>query len=295
MKPIAFGGFSDFSGFMPRYRAVMASIVSPEQIVRICQELIEDEAAQGVAYTQVMVSPHRYDGRFGPVDELFDLMCSGFDKGVAAVGGGIEWSTHINADRTMGSAWAEDVATWAASKAGTGKVRAWGIASDEQQGPPEVFTRAAAIAREAGLLVVPHAGEIMGPDSVRGALDHLGAVGIAHGVRAVEDPELVLRLAGEGIPLHVCPTSNHCLSVVPSFAAHPLPSLMEAGVRVTLNADDQLFFASPVAEEYDKVRTTFGASDAELAAIARTSAQVSGAPRATVAAILAGIDEWLAT
>lgn len=289
--------FTNLTEFVPCYRAVMGTITELDDVVRISRELIEDEAAQGVTYSQIMVAPQLYGGRLGSTDEVFAAMVKGFGEGVAnaaAQGRDIEWQVNVNADRTRGAEWAEDVATWAAANADSGHVRAWGIASDELHGPPLTFVRAASIAKEAGLLVVPHAGETVGPESVRGALDHMLADRISHGVRSVEDPDLVARLVAEGIPLDVCPTSNHRLAVVAAFEDHQLPELLDAGVRVTLNADDQLFFESLIAEEYEKARMVFGLSDSELADIARTSAEVSGAPPATVARMLTGIDAWLA-
>ena len=110
---------------------------------------------------------------------------------------------------------------------------AFGLANDEAPWPPEPFADAFAIAREAGLLATPHAGELAGPESVRGALDALGAQRIQHGVRAAEDPALVERLApARSSACDVCPTSNVLLSVVADLASHPLPALLDAGVRV---------------------------------------------------------------
>jgi adenosine deaminase len=116
---------------------------------------------------------------------------------------------------------------------------------------------------------------------------------IMHGVRAASDAALLRRLADEAITLDVCPTSNVVLQVVPTLADHPLPALLAAGVPVTLNADDPLFFNSGVLAEYQLARTSFGIDDAALANIARTSISSSGAPADLKSAALAGIDRWL--
>ncbi|MFC8431895.1 hypothetical protein [Streptomyces sp. NPDC057253] len=144
---------------------------------------------------------------------------------------------------------------------------------------PEPFAEAFTIARDAGLISAPHAGELAGPASVRSALDALGAQRIAHGIRAVDDPSLLARLAAQGVVLDVCPTSNVALGVVESLSAHPLPKLLHAGVRCTLNADDPLLFGPGLLEEYATARTTLALTDHQLAAIARTSIESSGAPR----------------
>ena len=108
--------------------------------------------------------------------------------------------------------------------------------------PPEPYAEAFAIAKEAGLLSTPHAGELAGPESVWGALETLQPDRLQHGVRSIEDPELVKRLADSDIVLDVCPTSNLLLSVYPSLAEHPLPQLLEAGIQCSLNGDDPLLF-----------------------------------------------------
>jgi len=124
-------------------------------------------------------------------------------------------------------------------------------------------------------------------------LDALGANRICHGVRAVEDPALVERLASDGVVLDVCPTSNLLLQVVPSLDEHPLAQLLDAGVRCTLNGDDPLLFGPGVLGEYELARDKLGLSDEQLAGLARTSIEASGAPPALAATALADIDAWL--
>ncbi|WP_268828202.1 hypothetical protein [Streptomyces sp. GQFP] len=121
----------------------------------------------------------------------------------------------------------------------------------------------------------------------------LGARRIAHGVRAVEDPALVARLTAEGVVLDVCPTSNVALGVVASLSGHPLPRLLPAGVRCTLNADDPLLFGPGLLEEYETACAVFALTDSQLAAIARTSVVSSGAPRAIVDDAVTLIGDWL--
>jgi adenosine deaminase len=168
-----------------------------------------------------------------------------------------------------------------------------GLADDETRGNAELFAEAFAVARDAGLIRAPHAGEHGGPDSVRNALDVLGAQRIEHGVRAAEDPALLRRLADAGVTLDVCPTSNVVLRVVPSLAEHPLPRLLEAGIPLSLNADDPLFFGSGILAEYELGRQSFGLDDPTLAHIARCSISASGAPETLKSEALARIDRWL--
>ncbi len=97
---------------------------------------------------------------------------------------------------------------------------------------------------------VPHAGEVAGPASIRGALDALGADRIRHGIRAVEDPDLLDELAERRIVLDVCPVSNVRTGAVPSLADHPLPQLLEAGVLCSINTDDPAMFDTDLTREY---------------------------------------------
>ncbi|MBB1024423.1 adenosine deaminase family protein, partial [Dietzia sp. DQ12-76] len=148
-----------------------------------------------------------------------------------------------------------------------------------------------AIAREAGLGVVPHAGELAGPEEVRSALG-LGVDRIQHGVRAVEDPRVVEELAASGVCLDVCPSSNVILGVYPTLAEHPLPTLLDAGVRCSIGADDPLLFGVDVVDEYVLAHEQMGIPEAGLAGCARASIDSSFAPADLKLDALARVDSW---
>jgi adenosine deaminase len=148
---------------------------------------------------------------------------------------------------------------------------ALGLTGLEAGNPPERFADVFRRTKDAGLRAVPHAGEAAGPESIRGALESLGAERIGHGIRVLEDPSLVAELRARAIPLEVCVTSNVHTGVVPSIGMHPLPKLLEAGLTVTLNSDDPSMFSSPLAGEYELAREVFHLSDDELADIAATA------------------------
>jgi adenosine deaminase len=164
----------------------------------------------------------------------------------------------------------------------------------EETHPPEPYASIFDEARDAGLRSVPHAGETGGPASIRGALDALGAERIGHGIRVLEDPDLVAELRDRQIPLEVCPTSNVMTKVVPSMDLHPLPRLLEAGLLVTLNSDDPSMFSSPLAGEYEACRTTFGMDDTALAALAHAGVAASFADGDTKRGLADAIAAWLA-
>ena len=176
---------------------------------------------------------------------------------------------------------------------------AFGLHGNEGGYPPDPFAEAFRLALDdTDLISAPHAGEIApipggGAASVEGALDHLSADRIAHGVLAIEDDALIERLAREKTCLDVCPTSNLLLRVFPSAEQHPLPKLMEAGIPCTLGSDDPLLFGPNLIDEFVLCREAMGMDDEQLADLARTSFSHSGAPELVKQAGLAAVDAWL--
>src|SRR5690349_164444 len=132
------------------------------------------------------------------------------------------------------------------------------MAGEERFGDIEDYERAFEIAREAGLGITVHAGELAGWESVRDALDHIRPARIGHGVRAIENPELVKRIADEGVVLEICPGSNVALKVFCGLAGHPFAKLREAGCKVTLNSDDPPYFRTSLTHEYETAAKAFG-------------------------------------
>lgn len=286
----AVSGFGSFTAFVGMYRAACEVLRTPADLARLVTEVVEDAAAAGAVWVEPAVWPVHHNGIIGPDEAVVEAVLDAAEAAARRTGVGV--GLIIAADRTVDPAEAVRLARVAANFAGRGVV-GFGLANDEVGYPPEPFAEAFAIARDGGLLAVPHAGELVGPGSVRGALDALRADRVQHGVRVVEDPELLARVIGEGVCLDVCPTSNMLLSVVGSLAEHPLPALLRAGARCSLNADDPLLFGSGLLEEYQVSRDILGLSDAELADVARASVSSSGAPSALKTAAQRGIDAWL--
>jgi adenosine deaminase len=285
-------GFGSFGVFASMYVAACEVLTSPEDVSRLVDETVDDAAAAGAVHVEPgMFLPH-HRARLGPDEQVLEIVLDALASASARTG--VSTGLMVSADRTRSPEDAVEQARLAARYAGRGVV-AFGLANDETGHPPEPFAEAFAIARAAGLLSTPHAGELDGPASVRGALDVLGADRILHGVRAVEDPALVQQLAQSQVCLDVCPTSNLMLSVVDDLAAHPLPALLDAGVRCSLGADDPLLFGPGLLEEYELCRDGLALSDAQLAAVARNSLEASGASPVVIADGIAGIDAWLAT
>jgi adenosine deaminase len=170
----------------------------------------------------------------------------------------------------------------------------FGLSNDERRGRTAEFAPAFAIAERAGLLLTPHGGELLGPQSVRTCLDELHADRLGHGIRSVEDPDLLKRVVDQGVALEVCPVSNVALGVYTDLTSVPLRALLEAGATVALGADDPLLFGSRLASQYATMRAAHSLSDRDLAELARMSVEASRAPDALRRSVLADIDAWLA-
>jgi len=170
-----------------------------------------------------------------------------------------------------------------------------GLDSSELDHPPEKFARVFARCRELGLHVVAHAGEEGPPAYIWSALDLLKAERVDHGVRCLEDPALVQRLAAERVPLTVCPLSNVKLRVFDTMAEHNLPALLDAGLCVTVNSDDPAYFGGYINDNFVAVFEALPQLTAAHAyALTRNSFEASFAPAAAKAGWTAALDEVFA-
>ena len=285
-------GYGSFTAFSETYVAACQVLLTPEDFARLVYEVVEDSVFDGAVWVEPSFYAPHHRNRFGADEDIIDMVLDAAADAAARLGIGV--GLMVAADRTVDPAIAVEQARIAARRADRGAV-SFGLANDEAIGPPEPYAEAFAIAKEAGLLSTPHAGELAGPESVWGALDALAPDRLQHGVRSIEDPELIARLADSAITLDVCPTSNLLLSVYPSIEEHPLPQLLAAGIRCSLNGDDPLLFGPVLLEEYELARTGMGLDDAALGTVARASIEGSGAPVALKASASKAIDDWLAT
>ncbi|MEL6486943.1 MAG: adenosine deaminase family protein, partial [Pseudomonadota bacterium] len=166
-----------------------------------------------------------------------------------------------------------------------------GLDSSEVGHPPEKFARVFAKCREMGLKLVAHAGEEGPPDYVWQALDVLGIDRIDHGNRALEDAKLVERIAQEGLTLTVCPLSNLKLCVIDDIADSPVKTMLEAGIKATVNSDDPSYFGGYVNDNYHAVAAALDLSIDDIAALAINSFEGSFLPEEQIAKWTAAIAE----
>ena len=283
-------GLRGWHKFQRLYDAARAVVAGAPEVRRVVGEIVEDERAAGSGWLELQVDPSSYAARLGGLPATVELLLDALAQASAATGVGT--ALVLAANRTRHPAEAETLARLARRSAGAGVV-GFGLSNDETRGDSREFAKAFRLARDVGLLAVPHAGELRGPRSVRAAVELLGATRLGHGVRAVEDPATVELLAERGVALEVNPTSNVALGVHASVADSPIRALRAAGVAVALGADDPLLFRSGLVEQYAALRSV-GLSDVELADLARCSVTASTAPYAVQRGLLTGIDRWLA-
>jgi adenosine deaminase len=228
-------------------------------------------AAEGAIYIELIVSPD-HAAQVGLSDaEHLDGVGRGIDD--ARAEHGIEARMLVTAIRNYGVERAIRVARYAAARPHP-YVVGFQLAGDEAGFPAGDFAEPYRIAAEAGLGCSVHAGEWGGPESVRAALT-LPVTRIGHGVRSVEDPELVAELAERGTVLEVCPTSNVVLGIYPNYEEHPLRTLRAAGVRVTLGSDDPPWFGASIGGEYAICAERLGFGYEVLREVTRTALEAA--------------------
>jgi len=272
---------------------IARSVVRTEADVRrLIREVAQDERAEGSRWLEIQVDPSGYAARFGGLTPTVELVLDAAAEATAATAVGI--GVIIAANRTRHPLDARTLARLAAAHAGRG-VTGFGLSNDERRGAAADFSPAFRIAARAGLMAVPHGGELAGAASVRACLDELHADRIGHGVAAAKDKQLTQRIAAAGITLEVCPSSNVALGVAATAADVPLRALLDAGVQVALGADDPLLFGRRLTAQYQIARQAHGLSDTELAELARMSVRACAAPGDIRSQELARIDAWLSS
>ena len=275
--------------FQRLYDVARSVLRTEDDVRRLVREAAEDDVADGGRWLEIQVDPSGYATRFGGITAFTDLVLDAVRESSRDTGLGI--AVVVAANRTRHPMDARTLARLAAQYADRGVV-GFGLSNDERRGTTADFAPAFRIAERAGLLLAPHGGELLGPQSVRACLDDLRAGRLGHGVRVAEDPALLDRVVAQGVPLEVCPVSNVALGVYSDLTSVPLPVLLEAGATVALGADDPLLFGSRLASQYATMRAAHDLSDATLAELARMSVRASRAPNDVRKTALADIDAW---
>jgi len=238
--------FRDFAHFLEAFVLTTGALQHYEDFRDLVVAYAGEAKDHGAVYIEAIFAPRILHGL--DTDEVFSGYCDGAQEAHELHGVEVRLTPDIPRVYTL-----EDAMTTAryAVKYGDRGVVGIGLGGPEEGHPPEPYAEAFALAREGGLASVPHAGESAGAESVRGALETLGADRIRHGVRAIEDSGLVAELAGRGTVLDVCPISNLRLGIVRSLEEHPLPQLVAAGIRCSISTDDPAIFDTDLTRDYE--------------------------------------------
>jgi adenosine deaminase len=280
--------FEDLQSFLDLYYAGCSVLVTERDFTDLTAAYLDRAAAQGVRHVELFFDPQTHTDRGIP----FATVLAGIRRGLAhgATEHGITsriilcFLRHLSPEAAM--------ATLEEALPHRDAIVAVGLDSGERGNPPERFTEVFDRARSAGLLTVAHAGEEGPPDYIRQALDLLHVRRVDHGVRCLEDDDLVDRLVAEQVPLTVCPLSNVKLRVVDTIADHPFRRMLERGLMVTINSDDPAYFGGYVADNYVACAGALGLDRDALRRVARNSFTASFLDGAERDAHLAAVDAW---
>lgn len=255
--------FVDFDHFVQVYMTIQGCLQTAEDFSLIAYELGADMARQNIRYREATVTPysHLWQDKGLVAEDIIEGLEDGRRRARRDFGVEIRWvlDIHRNLPEPAGQVTTDLAIAWMDRG-----VVALGLGGNEATAPAVGFKRFFERARATGLHSVPHAGELAGPASVWSALRDLGAERIGHGVRAIEDPELLAHLKARRIPLEISPTSNLCLKLYRNLDQHPLIHLLRMGLEVTINSDDPPLFNTTLTKEYEKLAATFGLDGEEI-------------------------------
>jgi aminodeoxyfutalosine deaminase len=277
--------FRDFDHFVATFLATSRQVRSPADLATVAAAFARGQAAQGVRYTEATFTALTLVQQGMEPAAMWQALRDGFaeapDTEVALIVDSVR-NLGVDASRRTVELVAEADAP----------IVGLGLTGVENSYPEADFAHLRAAADELGLRVAVHAGETGTPDNVRAALDDLGADRIGHGIAAATDPDLLRRLADDRVPLEVCPSSNVTLSLVPDLDHHPIRTLWDAGVEVTVNSDDPPFFATTFTDELRHAVRLLALDRSGLATLQRRAITASFASDEHKARLHAELDRW---
>ena len=278
--------FTDLQSFLDIYYQGAAVLQTEDDFDDLMSAYLRRAAADGVRHAEIFFDPQTHTERGIP----FAVFMDGFRAAIARTGHqyGVTAELILCFLRHLGPDAAAETLTEAEPH--LEGVVAVGVDSTEIGHPPEPYADVYGRAGALGLRTVAHAGEEGPAAYIRGALDALRAERIDHGIRCVEDPDLVKRLRDERIPLTLCPISNVKIRQFERIEDHVLPQLMDAGVLITVNSDDPAYFGGYVADNYRAVANAFELGVADVVMLARNSIEASFLSNARKAVLLDEVD-----
>jgi aminodeoxyfutalosine deaminase len=246
--------FTDFRHFIDVWILTTNALQKEADFRQIVVDYAAEAASHGAVYLEAIFSPAERVRRGCSWEDVFDGVCDGAQEAKELHGVEIRLTPDIPRGFTQEEA--RETVDWCARYMDRGVVGV-GLGGLEAEFPPEPYEAVFKHAKSLGLGSVPHAGEVAGAASVRGALEQLQADRLRHGIRAEEDPGLVRELADRGTVLDVCPLSNLRTGAVNDLGDHPLPRLVAAGVLCSISTDDPAMFDTDLSRDYEAA-TSFG-------------------------------------
>ncbi len=281
--------FTDFGHFIEVYLAVVDLLRTPEDLWTLTYDVARDLTAQNVRYVELTCTPYTSIAVGISAEDYCEALEDARHRAEKDFGITMRWIFDIPGESGVPAA---DVTLDTALRLRPDGLVGFGLGGPEVGVPRPQFAPHFEQAIAAGLHSVPHAGESTGPETIWDSLNHLGAERIGHGIAAAQDPELMAHLAEHDITLEVSPTSNVRTRSVPSMEEHPLPTLVAAGVPVTINSDDPPMFGTTLNAEYAIAADLLGLDDAGVADLARAAVRASFADDAVKRDLLAEIDAY---
>ena len=240
--------FRDFRHFIEVWILTTNALQTEADFRQMVVDYAAEAASHGAVYLEGIFSPAERVRRGCGWEDVFEGVCGGAQE--ARELHGVEVRLTPDIPRGFPEDEARATVEWSARYRDRGVVGI-GLGGLEAEYPPEPYAETFMLAKSLGLGSVPHAGEVAGAESVRGALDSLQADRLRHGIRAEDDPGLVRELADRGTVLDVCPFSNLRTGAVRTLAEHPLPRLVAAGVRCSISTDDPAMFDTDLSRDYE--------------------------------------------
>jgi adenosine deaminase len=278
--------FSDLQSFLDIYYQACAVLVREDDFFDLAMAYLRRADAQGVRHAEIFFDPQTHTAR----GIAMGTVIAGIGRALRVAEAELGITSHLILCFLRHLSEADAMTTLEAALPYREHITGVGLDSSESGNPPAKFERVYGLARAEGLRAVAHAGEEGPPEYMWQALDLLKVERIDHGVRCVEDPRLVERLADERVPLTQCPLSNVKLRVVDTLADHPVLRLLERGLCVTVNSDDPAYFGGYVGDNFTAIRTALHATDEQLVQLARNSFEASFLDEPVKARHLADLD-----
>lgn len=253
--------YQNFREFIGAFTAVTLLLETPADYALATTRLIERLADENVRYAELTLSAGVVLWKKQQLEPVFEAVAAAATDAGARRGVRVQWI--LDAVRQFGADHARQVLACAARFRPMGVV-AFGIGGDEARGPAELFPEVYREARDRGLHVTAHAGETCGPESIRQAIELLGAERIGHGLSATRDPAVMALLRERRVPVEVCLSSNVSTGVLAAVREHPLPEFLEEGLVVTLNSDDPAMFGTSLTRELELAEENFSLAREQL-------------------------------